>query len=190
MTEKQKTVGLGSIYRIKVTLKGLKPPIWRRIEVSDRITLAKLHSVLQVVMGWTNSHLHHFRIGKIYYGEPDPDFGGDTVNEKSVKLSQLPLREKRKFIYEYDFGDSWEHEILIEKILPASEGEKAPVCLKGSRACPPEDIGGVWGYAEFLKAVDDPQHPEHEDMMEWIGGQFDPEAFDLDEVNQYLKKIG
>jgi len=190
MTEKQKTVGFGSVYRIKVTLKGIKPPIWRRIEVSDRITLAKLHLVLQVVMGWTDSHLHHFIIGKTYYGEPDPDFGVDTVNEKRVELSQLPLTEKSKFIYEYDFGDSWEHEILIEKILPASDGKKAPVCLKGSRACPPEDIGGVWGYAEFLEAVDDPQHPEHEDMMEWVGGQFDPEAFDLAEVNQYLKRIG
>jgi hypothetical protein len=105
-------------------------------------------------------------------------------------LSQLPLEEKSKFIYEYDFGDSWKHELRIEKILQGSDVKKAPICLKGSRACPPEDIGGIWGYVDFLEAIQDPNHPEHEDMMEWVGGQFDPEAFDVDEVNQYLKKFG
>lgn len=138
MTAIQKTLDLSSIYRLKVTLKGIKPPIWRRFEVSDQMTLFKLHKVLQVVMGWTDSHLHQFIIGKTYYGEPDPVFGTDTVNDKKVKLAQLPLGEKSKFFYEYDFGDGWEHEILIEKILPLIEGNKAPVCLKGKGACPPK----------------------------------------------------
>jgi len=189
MATKAKTADGSLIYRLKVTLKGTKPPIWRRIEVLDRITLAKLHLILQVAMGWTDSHLHHFIIGETYYVEPDPEFGADTVNEKKVKLSQLRLKEKSKFYYEYDFGDSWEHELLIEKIQPAPAGQKAAVCLKGSRACPPEDIGGVWGYAEFLEAIRDPEHPEHEDMLEWVGDDFDPEAFDLDEVNHYLGKL-
>lgn len=189
MTAKTKTPDVNTVYRIKVTLKGIKPPIWRRFEVSGQMTLFKLHTVLQVVMGWTDSHLHQFIIGRTYYGETDPEFGSDTVNEKRVKLFQLPLGEKSKFIYEYDFGDSWEHKLLIEKILPATEGQKTPVCLKGSRACPPEDIGGIWGYADFLEAIHDPEHPEHEDMMEWVGGNFDPETFDLDGVNQYLKRI-
>ncbi len=189
MTAKQKTLGLSSIYRMKVTLKGSKPPIWRRFEVSDQLTLFKLHKVLQVVMGWTDSHLHHFIIGKTYYGEPDPLFGSDTVNEKRVKLAQLPLKEKSKIFYEYDFGDGWEHEILIEKIGPATEGKNAPVCLNGKRACPPEDIGGIWGYADFLEAVHDPKHPDHEGMLEWVGDRFDPEAFDLEEINRYLEKI-
>jgi hypothetical protein len=189
MPTKLKTQDASSIYQIKVTLTGIKPPIWRRIEVPGQITLFKLHVVLQVVMGWTNSHLHQFIIDKTYYGEPDPEFD-DWIDENRVKLSQLPLEEKSKFIYEYDFGDSWKHELRIEKILQVSDVKKAPICLKGSRACPPEDIGGIWGYEDFLEAIQDPNHPEHEDMMEWVGGQYDPEAFDVDEVNQYLKKFG
>jgi hypothetical protein len=188
-TVKSKTADLGNIYQIKIILKGSKPPIWRRLEVSDRITLAKLHIILQVAMGWTDSHLHQFRIGKAYYGEPSDELGFRTFDERRSKLSQLPLKEKSKFIYEYDFGDSWEHEILIEKILPATEGKKAPVCLKGKGACPPEDIGGLWGYYELLDAIGDPEHPEHENMLEWVGENFDPEAFDVAEVNQYLAKI-
>lgn len=189
MTAKQKTSDNSFIYQIKVTLKGSKPPIWRRLEVSDQITLAKLHKILQAAMGWTDSHLHQFIIGKTYYGEPDKEMGFETFSENRVKLHQLPLREKSKFIYEYDFGDSWEHEILIEKILPGTEGSKLPVCLKGKGACPPEDIGGLWGYFGFLEAIGDPEHPEHEDMLEWVGEDFDPEAFDLEEVNHYLKMI-
>jgi len=190
MTAKQETSNLGCIYRIKVTLNGSKPPIWRRLEVSDQITLAKLHIILQVAMGWTDSHLHQFIIGKTYYGEPDHEFGfSRTLSEKKVKLSHLPLKEKSKFIYEYDFGDGWEHVILIEKILPVTEGSKPPVCLKGKGACPPEDIGGIWGYYEFLEAIGDPGHPEHENMIEWVGENFDPEPFDVEEVNQYLAKI-
>jgi hypothetical protein len=158
------------------------------------ITLAKLHQVIQVAMGWTDSHLHSFQIGEIYYQEPDPDFDPDfslyeTRNEKKFKLQQVAGREKMKFLYEYDFGDSWEHEILVEKILPMTEARNHPVCLKGVRACPPEDIGGLWGYYEFLEIMQDPKHPQHEDMAEWAGDRFDPEEFDLDAVNKQLKKI-
>jgi len=191
MTPKQKTSDFASIYQIKVTLKGSKPPIWRRLEVSGQVTLAKLHKILQVTMGWTDSHLHQFIIGKTYYGEPENESGSNrTFSEKRVKLHQLPLKEKSKFLYEYDFGDSWEHEILIEKIQPVTEGSKPPVCLKGKRACPLEDIGGIWGYEEFLEAIGDPEHQEHEDMLEWAGEDFDSEAFNLEEVNHFLKKIG
>ncbi|MDD2904119.1 MAG: plasmid pRiA4b ORF-3 family protein [Syntrophales bacterium] len=189
MKAKQKTLGLNSTYRLKVTLKGIKPPIWRRIEVSNQITLSKLHQILQVAMGWTDSHLHHFLIGETYYAEPDPEFGSDNVNENRVKLSQLPLREKMKFYYDYDFGDNWEHEILVEKIITVTGGNKPPVCLKGRRACPPEDIGGIWGYAEFLEAIGDPKHPDHEGILEWVGGQFDPETFELEEINRKLAKL-
>jgi hypothetical protein len=120
MSAKPKSLHPGRVYQLKVTLKGARPPIWRRMHVSDQITLAKLHRIFQVTMGWTDSHLHQFRIGKTYYGEPDPDYdlGFVTVNERQVRLNQLSLREKSKFLYEYDFGDSWEHEILVEKILP------------------------------------------------------------------------
>lgn len=191
---KQKSLDLGMVYRLKVTLKGSKPPIWRRLEVPGEITLAKLHRILQVAMGWTDSHLHSFRIGETYYREPDPDFDPgfsliEVKNEKRFRLQQVAFREKMKFLYEYDFGDGWEHEILVEKILPMTENSRHPVCIKGVRACPPEDIGGIWGYYTFLKIMQDPRHPEHQDLMEWAGGHFDPDRFDLDEINQQLSKI-
>jgi len=179
------------IYRLKVTLKGSKPPIWRRLEVPGNITLAKFHQVLQVAMGWTDSHLHQYIIANTYYGTPNPGFDlfGKTKNERKFMLQQVALREKMKFLYEYDFGDSWEHEILVEKILPMTEERRHPVCLKGVKACPPEDIGGLWGYYDFLEIMQDPKHPEHEEILEWIGDQFDPEYFDLEKVNKQLKKI-
>ena len=187
-TKKQTTA---DIYQIKVTLRDSKPPIWRRIQVPGDINLGKLHRILQEVMGWTDSHLHQFIVGNTYFGQPDPDYGDmyDMRDEKRVKLSQIAPAEKFKFRYEYDFGDSWEHELLVEKILPPEPGVHYPVCLKGKRACPPEDVGGVWGYPDFLEAIQNPDHPEHEDMLEWIGGEFDPEAFDLDEVNEALRHV-
>lgn len=149
------------IYQIKVTLRGSKPPIWRRIQVPGDISLGKLHRILQIVMGWTDSHLHQFIVGRTYYGQPDPNYGSDLEmrNESRVKLQQIAPGEKFKFIYEYDFGDSWEHELLIEKILPPETGVYYPRCLTGKRACPPEDCGGVWGYADFLDAIRDPNYP-------------------------------
>jgi hypothetical protein len=178
------------IYQIKVTLRGSKPPIWRRIEVRGDTRLDKLHLILQEVMDWANYHLHQFIVAGNYYGEPHPDYdnwGGEMLDEKKVRLHQIVPGEKFKFIYEYDFGDSWEHELLVEKILPPEKGVHYPRCLKGKRACPPEDVGGIWGYYGFLEAIADPDHPEHEDMLEWVGGEFDPEAFDLDEINERLR---
>jgi hypothetical protein len=124
-----------------------------------------------------------------YYGTPHPDFGFEVKNENNVSLRQVVARVKDKLIYEYDFGDSWDHELLVEKILPPEAGKRYPVCLTGKRACPPEDCGGIWGYAGFLDAIQDPQHPEHEAMVEWVGGEFDPAAFDLDEVNTALQRL-
>ena len=177
------------VYQLKVTLKRSKPPIWRRIQVLNNTTLSKLHRILQVVMGWTDSHLHQFIVGRTFYGSPDPDFGMDIRDEKGVKLGQIVAKEKAKFVYEYDFGDSWEHEILVEKILPPVEGVRYPVCVTGKRACPPEDCGGVWGYADLSEAIENPDHPEHDEMLEWAGEDFDPEAFDADSINHMLKKM-
>jgi len=177
------------VYQLKVTLKGIKPPIWRRIQVLNNTTLSKLHRILQVVMGWTDSHLHQFIVGRTFYGIPDPDFGMDIRNEKGVKLGQIAAQEKAKFVYEYDFGDSWEHEILVEKILSPGEGVRYPVCVTGKRACPPEDCGGVWGYADLLGAIENPDHPERDEMLEWLGEDFEPEEFDADSINQMLKKM-
>jgi Plasmid pRiA4b ORF-3-like protein len=179
------------VYQLKVTLQDSKPPIWRRIQVSADITLSKLHHIVQTVMGWSDSHLHQFIVGDTFYGIPDPDsfMDMDTKYESRAKLNQIAPAEKSKFVYEYDFGDSWEHLILVEKILPAEEGAQYPVCLTGKRACPPEDVGGVWGYDEFLAAIRDADHPDHEEMLEWADGDFDPEAFDLEAVNKALKKL-
>ena len=178
------------IYQIKVTLEGIRPPIWRRILVTGDTTLSKLHRILQVITGWGDYHLHGFIINDTYYGISDPDYGLEMNNEKNVKLEKLVSfeNEKPKFFYEYDFGDSWYHSILIEKILPIEPGKYYPVCIKGKRACPPEDCGGEGGYYHFLEAIQDPEHPDHEDMMEWEE-DFDPEAFDIDTINQWLERV-
>jgi len=177
------------VYQVKVTLDGIRPPIWRRILVTSDTTLIKLHRILQAIMGWDDYHLHQFIINETYYGKPDPDFTFEVKNEKGVKLEKVVSLEKTRFIYEYDFGDSWYHNILIEKILPPDKNKHYPVCIKGKRACPPEDCGGEGGYYQFLKAIQDPDHPDHEDMLKWVGGSFDPEAFDIDEINRLLINI-
>jgi hypothetical protein len=195
MTEKpkgksQKKSRIGSVYQLKVTLKGISPPIWRRFQVTDDITLPKLHRVLQAIMGWEDYHLHVFDIGGVNYSMPYPgEVDLDEMEmktEKRVKLNRLALAEKSRFIYEYDLGDSWIHEILVEKILPPDPKVKYPVCIAGERAAPPEDCGGVWGYADFVESILDPDHPEHEDYLDWIGGNFDPETFDLEAINREL----
>ena len=177
------------IYQIKVTLEDSKPPIWRRLLVRSDITLAGLHRIIQAAMGWWDYHLHQFIVGGTYFGEPHPDYDDylDMHDERDVTLRQIVPGEGFKFRYEYDFGDSWLHQVLVEKILPPEPGQHYPACLKGRRACPPEDVGGIWGYYGFLEAIQDPNHPEHEDYKEWIGGEFNPEAFDLDEVNRALR---
>ncbi len=175
------------IYQLKVTLNGSKPPIWRRVQVPGDITLAKLHRILQAAMGWQDYHLHAFEVAGMEYGQPDPDL--HMRSDKSVKLNQLIPGEKFKFRYEYDFGDSWVHVLEVEKILPPEPEAHYPRCLAGKRACPPEDVGGIWGYADFLAAIRDPEHPEHDELLEWAGGEFDPEVFDLEAVNGQLAKI-
>jgi hypothetical protein len=177
------------IYQLKITLRGSKPPIWRRLLVTDSITLYNLHRIIQAAMGWEDGHLHQFIIEDEYYGIPSPEDWEPVVDERRRRLNQVVSSENDKFIYEYDFGDSWEHEILVEKIQPSEAGIKYPLCIKGKRACPPEDIGGVWGYEEFLEAMSDPNHNEHDSYIEWWGGEFDPEEFDLEHVNQVLQRI-
>jgi hypothetical protein len=183
-----KKVDESPVYQLKVTIQGIRPPIWRRLQVRGSATLPKLHDAIQIAMGWTDSHLHMFNVGGVSYGLPDPGLD-DVRSEQRVKLGQIVSGAKDRFTYEYDFGDSWEHEILVEKVLPPDPGVHYPICLAGKRACPPEDVGGVWGYADFLDAIAHPEHAEHEEMLEWVGGAFDPEAFDLQAVNGALKRL-
>ena len=180
------------IYQLKITLRDIRPPIWRRVQVRSDVTLSHLHWVIQLSMGWTNSHLHSFTIHGQEYGIPMPEMGYPELepeDERPVKLSSFIPGEKFKFFYLYDFGDSWEHEILVEKVLSVEADVDYPVCIKAKRACPPEDCGGTWGYQEFVEIIKDPEHPEHASMLEWVGGHFDPEDAEFDEINPCLKMI-
>ena len=176
------------IYQLKITLIDAHPPIWRRVWIPGNFNLYLLHQVIQAAMGWTDSHLHQFIIDGEFYSLPFEDEVED-LDESLFKLEQIAPSVKRKFVYEYDFGDSWRHQVVVEKILPIDPNEKYPQCIKGKRACPPEDVGGVWGYETFLEALQDKQHEEHDSYMEWIGGEFDPEELDLAEINQDVYQI-
>lgn len=177
------------VYQLKVTLRHVEPPIWRRFQVTSNITLYKLHLILQAVMGWSNYHLYRFTIRRTNYGDPDPEFDGECLNARRVKLWQVINRRQMKFLYKYDFGDGWEHEVVLERILNPVDGIMYPICLEGARACPPEDCGGPWGYANMLEILSDPGHEEYDSTVEWIGGQFDPEAFDIERVNHALRRL-
>jgi len=179
------------IYQLKVTLRGSKPPIWRRIQTRGSVTLEHLHYILQVAMGWENGHLHQFFVGHTVYGEPDDDLsamGFDARDERRARLSQVAPSEGSTFSYQYDFGDDWDHTILVEKILEPEPGVHYPRCLTGRRACPPEDCGGIWGYYEMLETLKNPSAEGYAEMREWMGDEdFDPDAFSVEEVNDLYK---
>lgn len=181
------------IYRIKVTLLGTDPPIWRRLLVPAALTLEQFHDVLQLAMGWEDCHMHDFRIGQQRYGKPDPMervLGGPrTANERTARLFQVLGRAGIKAVYTYDFGDSWEHKVVVEKRL-APEPERAyPTCVAGERHGPPEDCGGIPGFYNLLEAISDPSHEQHEELLDWLGDGFDSEAFSVEEVNRKLAPV-
>jgi hypothetical protein len=182
---------LRKVYQLKISLLESNPPIWRRLIVADNTALADLHWIFQLAMGWTNSHLHQFIVDEQYYS--DPDFGLDEedfdVNDESMEtLGSVLAEEDAPFIYEYDFGDNWRHLITIEQVLDPSEVESFPRCIDGGRSCPPEDVGGVWGYENFLEAIADPAHEDHEQFLVWAGGSFDPERFSAERINRLLRR--
>lgn len=174
------------MYRLKVTLRGSKPPIWRRFLVPADITLERLHDVLQMVMGWTDSHMHQFEARGVYYGTSAGDFDVRRVSEKKTTLDRVLRRPKDRMTYEYDFGDGWLHDVVLEESLPPGQGGPFFLVEAGKRACPPEDIGGIYGYFGFLEVLADPNHPNHREMIDWVGDPFDPEAFGVDEVNRAI----
>ncbi len=181
------------IYQLKVTLLDTKPPIWRRLLVPAGLTLEALHDALQVAMGWTDSHLHEFRVGRKRFGVPDPEDQlmdlPPVSDERKAHLFMVLGKARAKAIYTYDFGDNWEHAIVVEKVLPPDPGAAYPMCVGGKLRCPPEDCGSIPGYYNLLEVIRDPTHEEHEEMMDWLGGQYDPEAFSIDEVNQRLESL-
>lgn len=176
-----------TVYQLKATIVGTKPPIWRRVVVADNTTLARLHDVIQAAFGWWDSHLHEFEIDRVRYGIDDGEGWGEPPrDERRARLGDL-VNVGSSFSYVYDFGDNWEHKVTFEKVAPAERGMRYPRCTDGRRACPPEDCGGVWGYEHFLEAIAEPNHEEHEAMLEWVGGEFDPNAFDPADVDHRLK---
>ena len=177
-----------SIYKLKVTLLGVRPTVWRRLEVPAGLSLLELHRVIQAAFGWTDSHLHQFLHRGALYGAPDREFGMPMGSERGTRIEDLLERPKDRLLYEYDFGDSWEHDVVLEEVAEAQAALRYPRVVAGKRACPPEDVGGSSGYADFVEAITDAGHDEHDSMLMWVGGHFDPEAFDLVAVNDRVPK--
>ncbi len=181
------------LYQFRITLKDFTPTIWRRVQVKN-CSLDKLHEHIQTAMGWTNSHLHHFRIGGGLYGDPmllDELFEEMNYRDSTTFaiMALVPSGGARfGFEYEYDFGDSWNHEVLFEGCLRARPGSRYPVCVEGERACPPEDCGGVTGYADFLEALADAENEDGPRPLEWAGGRFDPDAFDAAKATRRMRR--
>ncbi len=183
----------GTVYDLRVVLAGSDLPIWRRVQVTGATTLARLHTIIQIVMDWQDYHLHEFDIRGGRFGDPAAElegpWGEPITDEAKVRLIELALTPGTVFEYAYDFGDNWVHEIEVEEVLQAEPDAGYPVCTDGSLAAPPEDVGGIWGYYDVLDAVSDPSHEEHEHWSEWLG-EWDPEAFDIEQINQRLRKLG
>ncbi|HUK19084.1 MAG TPA: plasmid pRiA4b ORF-3 family protein [Bryobacteraceae bacterium] len=187
------------VYELRITLQEIRPPIWRLIQVPDTLWLNRLHDVLQTLIGWTDSHLHRFEKDGKYWGvpEPDDDDGIELIDERRTTVADVLTTPGDFILYVYDFGDNWRHNVELEKILPVS-GVVRPVCIAGERHCPPEDVGGVPGYEEFLEVIFEPGHEEYEHYVRWAGGpsplnrsvgRFQPEEFNLMAVNDALSRM-
>ncbi len=174
------------IYQFKAGLRGVSPPVWRRIQVWADSTLHRLHHVLQLTMGWENNHLYEFHVAGARYGDPHAANEPEILNAKQTRLDRVLSHAGSTLEYQYDFGDNWLHDLHLEAILPRSPDGVYPCCIAGERSCPPEDVGGPSGYEDYLAALADPNHEEHEDMMTWRGS-FDPED-SQPRVNQQLEK--
>lgn len=182
--------------QLKISLKDSTPPIWRRVLVKSSISFYELHYTIQIAMGWGNYHLYEFKIGDYRIGlmdedSDDPESGSSKIIvSKEITLEEVISKgEFKNFSYEYDFGDGWMHSIVVEKILPLDPDKYYPVCIKGKLSCPPEDCGGLYGYYSFLEIISNKKHPEYKNMVEWMGGRFDPTEFEVDDVNVDLEDI-
>jgi hypothetical protein len=175
-------------FTLRLTLLDHLPEVWRRLLVPGSVRLDELHLIFQEAMGWTNSHLHQFRIGNASYGMHVEDWPDDELHEVKFKFADVVQQDDR-FRYEYDFGDSWEHEVVVEQTQTIRPVLQFAVCLDGANACPPEDCGGTGGYADLLEALADPSHPERKEYLQWIGMNFDPTDFDLATTNAALQRL-
>lgn len=192
MVTKSRPPALKRVYQLLVELDDIEPRVWRRLWVPDTLTMAKLDRIIQTAMGWTNSHLHAFEVDGKRYGIPDGEevYDPPTLDERHHKLDAVLGETVSGFNYTYDFGDNWCHTVTVEsRLLPDDSMNTWPVCLAGQNACPPEDVGGIGGYAAFLDAMADPSHDEHAAMWQWSGGPFDPAGFDVNATNAALRRL-
>ena len=189
----QRTTKPHEIYELEITLREIEPRIWRRLAVRNNHSLMVLHDIIQMVMGWKDCHLHDFHIAGEIYTANYPELEGmddrERKDERRAYLRDVLGSQDFRLRYMYDMGDGWEHELEVIKVHPPEKDVRYPICLAGKRACPPEDVGGPWGYADMLEALADPKHEEHEQYAEWSESSFDPEAFDLKQVNRMLRGI-
>jgi Plasmid pRiA4b ORF-3-like protein len=173
------------ILELDITLKSSKPKIWRRVHVPSSLTFHKLHEVIQKAMGWHDYHLYVFELDRYSsIGIPSDDDWEEVIDSRKLKIGDYFQQVKDKIVYEYDFGDSWEHNVVLKKMLDADPNVTYPIVTAGAMACPPEDCGGIWGYTELLDVIKDPSDEKHEDILEWLGGEFDPGYFNLEELNK------
>ena len=178
------------VIQLRIQLEEVKPTVWRRVLVPGGVRLAKLHEIFQAAMGWTNSHLYEIRARDVGWGMPDPDFGDGPLDASKAQLIDV-LEDVgvRSLKYLYDFGDGWEHSVRIERVTDAVPGMTYPCLAEATGRCPPEDVGGPWGYREFLDAIADPDHEEHAERLEWIGGSFDPTAVDFQGLSKAVETL-
>jgi len=177
------------VIQLRVRLEEVEPPVWRRVLVPGRAKLSQLHDIFQAAMGWTNSHLHSFTIGDTLYGMQADDYPEEELDETEYTVTEVLRGNVGQFVYEYDFGDSWTHEVVVEDTTWSPYTLKFGVCLDGQGACPPEDVGGTGGYEHFLEALADPLHEEHDSMLVWVGHKFDPAEFSVAEANAALQRV-
>jgi hypothetical protein len=177
------------VFQVRISLEDIEPPVWRRVLIPGGVNLSKLHDIFQAAMGWTNSHLHSFTIDAKLYGPQFDDYPDDELDETECTVSFALRGSVLHFSYEYDFGDSWTHKVVVEDVSWAPYVLKHGVCLDGGGACPPEDVGGTGGYEEFLAALADPLHEEHDNYLVWVGYKFDPEAFNVAAANAALQRV-
>jgi hypothetical protein len=175
-------------YEIKITLMHLDPPVWRTVLVPSNTNLRKFHRIIQRAMGWSESHLYMYEIGRERYGDPDPEWGPDIMDSRKMTLDKVFTAGRKSFTYEYDMGDGWRHEIKLLRAVDSEAGAKQRV-IAGARACPPEDVGGPPGYINLLVTLSDPESEDYEEMVEWLGGQFDPNEFDLAAADEVVRKV-
>lgn len=180
---------MSKIYQFKIELMGISPSIWRSVQLNDNTQLLDLHYAVQIAMGWYDSHLYQFKNNELIYGDPDALEDESVLDDSVVNVVDVFKAEKDSIDYVYDFEDNWEHKIILEKIIESPKPLEHMLCVGGKRNCPPEDCGGVAAYLDMLEVLKTPDTEEYTELIEWLGGEFDPEFFEMSIINESFKEI-